>query len=213
MKHLVIIGARGWGREVCDSFMSSEDVVSGKMDIKGFLDDKWDALDGYKGNWPKILGPVESYEIQPDDVFFCALGDPKWRKHYAEIIKEKGGTFVSYVHRSALVSRYASIGEGCFIAGYTSISNNVTLGNHVIAHIFSDFGHDASVGDYSTIEAYAFLGGYSSVGALSTMHTKSSILPHKSIGNECEVGTGSVVMRNFKDGNHVFGNPAKKIIL
>ena len=213
MKNLLIIGARGWGREVCDSFMTSDEYLLGDLVIKGFLDDKSDALNGLVGNWPPIIGPVESYEIQPGDVFFCALGDPHWRKHYAELIYAKGGHFISFIHKKAMVSPFATIGEGCFVAGFTSISNNVKLGKHVIAHIFTDFGHDSSIGDYSTIEAYTFMGGYSSVGALTTMHTKSSILPHKSVGNECEVGVGSVVMRNFKNGIHVFGNPARKIVL
>lgn len=210
MKNLVIIGARGWGREVCDSFMETDEYKSGELVIKGFLDDKNDALEGLKGNWPPIIGPVETYEVEPDDVFFCAMGDPHWRKHYADIISEKGGHFISFIHRTALVSPYATIGEGCFIAGYTSVSNNVTLGDHVVAHVFSDFGHDSSVGNYSTIESYCFLGGYASVGDLTVMHTKSSIIPHKSVGSECEVGICSVIMRNFKDGLRLFGNPARK---
>jgi len=211
MKHLVIIGARGFGREVFGSFVESDDFVSGKIDVKGFLDDKADALNGLSGEWPPILGSVEDYEIESDDVFFCALGDSHWRKHYSEMIEKKGGHFINIIHRTASISPNASIGEGCFICGYTSISTNITIGNHVIIQPFCNFGHDVSIGDYASIESYVFLGGYSSVGSLSTMHTKSSIIPHKSIGNECVVGIGSVVMRNFKDGTRVFGNPAKKM--
>ena len=209
MKQLVIIGARGWGREACDSFMASDDYLAGKLTIKGFLDDKRDALDNLKGNWPPIIGSAETYDIQPDDVFFCALGNPYWRKHYAELISAKGGHFISFIDRTAMVSSMASIGEGCYISGFTSISNNVRLGNHAIVQVFSNLGHDATVGEYVTIESAVFLGGYSNVGDLSTLHTKSSIIPHKSVGAGCEVGIGSVVMRNFKDGLHLFGNPAK----
>lgn len=211
MKHLVIIGARGFGREVFGCFVESDDFVSGKVDVKGFLDDKADALNRLSGEWPPILGSVEDYEIESDDVFFCALGDSHWRKHYSEIIEKKGGHFINIIHRTALISQNVSIGEGCIIGGYTSISTNITIGNHVMIQPFCNFGHDVSIGDYASIESYVFLGGYSSVGSLSTMHTKSSIIPHKSIGNECVVGIGSVVMRNFNDGVHVFGNPAIKM--
>lgn len=211
MKHLVIIGARGFGREVFGCFVESDDFVSGKVDVKGFLDDKADALNGLSGEWPPILGSVEDYEIESDDVFFCALGDSHWRKHYSEIIEKKGGHFINIIHRTSWISPNASIGEGCIIGSYSLISTNVIIGNHVIIQPFCNFGHDVSIGDYASIESYVFLGGYSSVGSLSTMHTKSSIIPHKSIGNECVVGIGSVVMRNFKDGTRVFGNPAKKM--
>jgi len=87
----------------------------------------------------------------------------------------------------------------------------VRIGNHVIIHGYVCIGHDTSISDFASIESYVFLGGYASVGELATMHTKSSIIPHKSIGKECVVGFGSVVMRNIKDGLHVFGNPARII--
>ena len=217
MKQLVIIGARGYGREVCDLLENNKDLCRLYVDgeacgpesimIKGFLDDKVDALDGM-GCWPPNIGPVETYEIQPDDVFFCALGDSHWRKYYSEMIGRKGGRFLTVIHKTALISPFASIGEGSIISAYSLVSSNVVVGKQVIIQPFSNFGHDACVGDYVSIESYVFLGGYSSVGELSTMHTKSSIVPHKSIGKECVVGIGSVVIRNFKDGLKVFGNPA-----
>ena len=97
------------------------------------------------------------------------------------------------------------------IGAFSAISTNVEIGRHVMIQAFCNIGHDANIGSFSSIESYVFLGGYSVIGQLSTMHTKSSLIPHKSIGNECVVGFGSVVMRNFKDRVHVFGNPAKKI--
>ena len=209
MKVLLIIGARGFGREVCQAVFSSPQFLSGDIIIKGFLDDKTDALDGYKGNWPPILSSVEDYVIQPNDVFFCALGQSSWRKHYADLIIARGGRFISIFHPAARISPVATFGDGCFVGPFSCVSPNVTVGKNVIIHAFSDLGHDSVVGDFATIESYVFLGGYSSVGELSTMHTKSSILPHKSIGRKCEVGIGSVVMRKFKDGVHVFGNPAR----
>lgn len=211
MKHLLIIGARGLGREIYRTFIHTEPFLSKEIDVKGFLDDKADALDGLKGDWPPIIGSVETYEIQLDDVFFCALGDAHWRKHYAELISSKGGTFINIIHPSASVSPVATIGEGCTIGAFTTISPNVTIGKHVMIQAYDDFGHDSSIGDYASIESYVFLGGYASVGELATMHTKSSIIPHKSVGKECVVGFGSVVMKNVKDGQHVLGNPAKRI--
>ena len=211
MKHLIIIGARGFGREIYRTFINTNPYISKEIDVKGFLDDKTDALDGLKGEWPPIIGAVETYNIQEDDVFFCALGDSHWRKHYAELISGKGGKFINIIHKTALVSPVASMGEGCIIGAYTNVSPNVTIGNHVMIQSFDDLGHDSQVGDYASIESYVFLGGYAKVGELATMHTKSSIIPHKSVGKECVVGFGSVVMRNFKDGVHVFGNPATKM--
>lgn len=210
MKSLLIVGARGWGREVYSAFKNCDDVKNGRMLIKGFLDDKSDAFEGLRGEFPPIICAPEDYIIQPDDVFFIAMGEPNWRKHYAEIIKRKGGSFISYISPHASVFDTASVGEGSFIARWSSVSDNVKIGNHVIIHALAIIGHDAVVKDYGTLLSAVFLGGYTEVGECSQMSPKSMIIPHKKIGDNVLVGAGSVVMRNFPNGVHVFGNPAKK---
>ena len=211
MKHLIIVGARGWGREVYAAAKGTKEYQSGEYDIKGFLDSKTDALDGLKGEYPPILGAPETYEIQPDDVFFIAMGEPKWRKYYAEMMEAKGAEFISIICAGSFVNQTATVGEGSFVAGWSCVSDNVVLGKHTIVHVFCDLGHDAKVGDYSSIEAYSFLGGYSEVGKESVMHVRSTLITHKKIGNNVSIGSSSIVMRNVKDGLHMFGNPAQKI--
>lgn len=211
MKHLLIVGARGWGREVYAAAIKTRAYIDGEFTVKGFLDSKLDAFEGLRGEYPPIICSPEDYKIQENDIFFVAMGEPKWRKHYAQIIEEKGGKFLTIICQGASITPTASIGEGSFVSGWSCISDNVQLGKHSIIHVFSDLGHDSKVGDYSTIEAYSFLGGYAEVGECSVMHVRSTLIRHKKIGNNVEVGSSSVVMRNVKDGLHVFGNPAKKI--
>lgn len=211
MKHLIIIGARGWGREVYLAAKSTIEYKNGDYDIKGFLDSNDNALDGLDCAYPPILGSPEEYEIQQDDIFFVAMGEPIWRKYYAELIRAKGGQFLTIICDKNLINPTATIGSGSFISGWSCISDNVRIGSHCIIHVFCDLGHDVKIGDYSTIEAYSFLGGYAEVGDESVMHVRSTLIRHKKIGNNVEVGVGSVVIKNVKDGLHVFGNPAKKI--
>jgi len=211
MKHLIIIGARGWGREVYAAAIGTKAYRDGEFDVKGFLDSKADAFEGLKGDYPPIICAPEDYEIQQDDIFFVALGEPKWRKHYAEIMEQKGAHFLTIICEGAYVNPTATIGEGSFIAGWSCVSDNVNIGKHVMIHPFCDLGHDTRIGDYASIEAYCFFGGYSEMGTESVMHVRSHLLPHKIIGNNVVVGASSVVIRNVPDGQHVFGNPAKKI--
>ena len=73
MKHLLIVGARGWGREVYD--IAQACIAAGQnISVKGFLDDKSDALHNYP-NYPPIISSLEDYTPQPDDIFICTLGD------------------------------------------------------------------------------------------------------------------------------------------
>lgn len=211
MKHLIIIGARGWGREIFAAVRNTREYLEKEIDIKGFLDDKADAFVGLKGDFPSILGPVESYQIQPDDVFFCAVGDPKWRNFYSEIIDSKGGEFISIINPTARINPTAVIGRGTYIGAYSLMSDNVKIGRHCVIQCFNDIGHDVLIGDFVSIGAYVFLGGGARVGDFSIMHTKSSVIPNKTIGKNCMVGINSVVMRNVKDGLNVFGCPALTI--
>ena len=159
MEHLVIIGARGWGREVLDIVKILPDYVNGKLKVKGFLDDKQDALEGLRGDYPPIISSVEDYKPQSNDVFVCALGDCNYRKKYADIILNKGGRFISVVHPLARLSSSAQIEQGGVIGAFSIISNNVTIGDFTMVHGFTTLGHDVTIGKYNSIESYCFFGG------------------------------------------------------
>jgi len=209
MKKLLIIGARGWGREIFN--MIPKCLGYGKeFEVKGFLDDKADALNGMSG-YPPIIDSVENYEIQEDDVFICALGDAHWKKHYAEIIMNKGGKFINIIHNTASIGRNTQIGLGCIITNNVGISCDITIGDFVTFQSYTIIGHDARIGNYCHLGCRSFMGGYSVLGDTTTIQTNSIILPHVKVGNDCTVGAGAIVIKKVKDDTTVFGNPAKKI--
>lgn len=211
MKHLLIIGARGWGREVYAGAIGTKAYRDGEYDVKGFLDSKADAFEGLKGNYPPIICAPEDYETQPDDVFFVAMGEPKWRRYYAEMMQAKGAEFISIIDDQAYVNPTATIGKGSIIGRWSIVSDNVQIGDFVMIHGYTTLGHDVKINDFSSVESYCFFGGYSELGAESIMHVRSNLTPHKKVGNKAVVGASSVVIRNVPDGQHVLGNPAKKI--
>ena len=208
MKHLLIIGARGFGREVYDLAM---DCIEAGADfvIKGFLDDKKDALDGL-GEYPPIISSVEDYEIQPDDVFTCAMGSPEWRKVYTEKILDKGGKFITLISPKATIRRNANIGKGCIITARSNISVDTHVDDHA-AILSSGLGHDAKVGKYSVLSGGVALNGFVEVGDEAYLGCRAIVAPHKKIGDKAFVGIGSVVIANVKAGTKVFGNPAKRM--
>lgn len=210
MKHLLIIGARGWGREIYNLLPDCIGYLT-EFDVKGFLDDKSDALEGFSG-YPSIIDSVENYLPQKDDVFICALGDVNWKKHYAEIILSKGGEFITLMHKSVIVNRNTEIGYGCIITKDVNISCDIKIGNFVTFQPLSTLGHDVVVGDYCHIGWGGFMGGYTSLGDLVTVHPGAIILPHVKVGDKSTIGAGSVVIKKVKEGETVFGNPAKKIV-
>lgn len=209
MKRLMIIGARGFGREIYNLATECEGYGRDFV-VAGYLDDKSDALDGYEG-YPSILGSVEDCNVGADDVFICALGDVRYKRKYVQMILDKGGEFMSLIHPTAYISRNVKMGTGCIVSRNALVSCDVTLGDFVTIQPFSDLGHDARVGNFSHLNTYAFLGGFAEIGEMVTIHTGGKVLPHKKVGNNATVGAGSVVIRNVKEGITVFGMPAVKI--
>lgn len=209
MKNLLIIGARGFGREVFDMVKDCRGYGHDFI-IRGFLDDKKDALDGFDG-YPPIISSLEDYLFSDEDIFFVAMGEPKWRRHYAELALEKKGKPVTLVHNTAHIGKNTSIGEGCLVGVGARITVDCRIGNFVTIFYSCDIGHDVSIGDYSHIGAFGFLGGGSALGCGVTMHPRALLLPRKRIGDNAVVGAGSVCIRNVKAGDSVFGVPAKSI--
>lgn len=209
MKELLIIGARGWGREVFD--IADACIKAGlEITVKGFLDDKADALDGYD-HYPPIIGPVESYEVQNDDVFICALGDVGYKQQYADIIMDKGGEFISLVHPSAVLGNNAKYGKGCVIGAYANLSSDTQIGDFVTLSIRAGMGHDSIIGDYSHIGGNCSISGFVTIGESVTMYPGCLVVPHRKIGHHSIIGTGSVVLVNVKAYSTVFGNPANRV--
>lgn len=208
MKDLYIIGARGFGREVYDLAL---DCVKGGADfeVKGFLDDKKDALEGFSG-YPPIVSSVEDYQPKKDDIFICGLGQPYWRKVYTEKILGKGGQFTTLISPYAIVRRTAHIGAGCIITASSNISMDVYVEDHC-AILSSGLGHDVRVGKYSVLSGRVSLNGFVEVGELAYICCGAMVAPHKKIGDGATVGIGSVVISNVKANTTVFGNPAKKM--
>lgn len=207
MKNLIIIGARGYGREICHFAKESEGYGTDFV-IKGFLDDKSDALDGYCG-YPPIIDSVENYTIELDDVFICALGDVIYKKKYVDIILFKGGEFINIIHKSARIYPNTKIGVGCIFCQNVNISCDVQIGDFVTIQPYSIIGHDASIGNFCHLNCYSFMGGFSSIGDFVTMNTGAILHPQKHVANKVIIGGGAFVIRNIKkEGITVIGNPA-----
>ncbi len=209
MKQLLIIGARGFGRQVYYLCINSLGFNT-EFVVKGYLDDKYDALDGMKG-YPPIISSVEEYEVQPDDVFICALGDINYKKKYVDIIRGKGGSFINIIHKNASLGINSKIGTGVIVSDGVHIGCDSEIGDFVTLNGNAIIGHDCKIGSFCQFNCMSFMGGFSQCGSFVTLQTSAILLPHKRIGNNCSIGVSSVVMRNFGDNISLFGNPAKKL--
>lgn len=206
MKELLIIGARGFGREIYNLALICNEVNQNFL-IKGFLDDKKNALDGYE-HYPPIINTVENYQPTENDVFVCALGNVHYKKKYTDIILQKNGKFISLVHPKATIYTNAIIGERAIVTDNVLISCDTQIGNDVIIHAGTIIGHDVKIGNNCSLGAHTFCGGYSVIEDFVTIHPHSSVMPHKTVRKNCIVGISSVIIKNTIENTTLHGNPA-----
>jgi sugar O-acyltransferase (sialic acid O-acetyltransferase NeuD family) len=209
MKNLIIIGARGFGREVYDLAKQCSGY-NVEYIIKGFLDDKSGPLSDFK-NYPKIISSVEDYEIQENDIFVCALGSVKWKKYYIELILAKGANFINLIHPSTILNTNVITGKGLIVFMHSNISNDCIIEDFVTIQGFVGLGHDTRICKWSHLNAYSFTGGFVVLEEEVCLNTRATILPHVTIHKGATVGACSLVIKNVKEETTVFGVPAKKL--
>ena len=213
MKKLVIIGAGGFAREVFGHAKKSKGYMS-EWELKGFLDgDVKLSNEEYNKLSLPVLGTVDDYIVQPDDVFICAIADSKARRRFTETIAKKGGVFINLVSTLAYVQENVTMGQGNVICPFVVMNDHARIGDFTILNVNVCLGHDSSVGSYSSLMGGVSLCGFSSIGENSYMATNAIAVPHSKIGNDCYVGVNSVVFKRVRDGVKVFGNPALPIDL
>ena len=72
MKEMIIIGAGGMGRTLYD--LAQESIGHRTVfQIKGFIDDNINALEGFC-NYPPVIGRIYDYVPKSDDIFVCSIG-------------------------------------------------------------------------------------------------------------------------------------------
>src|SRR5579862_3712967 len=179
-KELVIIGAGEFGREVYT--WASQAIARGApWSMKGFLDDRPDALDGYP-RYPAILGPIAGYEPQKDDAFLCAIAAPRAKKACFDQMVGKGAEFATLIHPTAVVGPSVSIGAGSLICPFTQLSCDIVLGRLVTFGTFSNTAHDTRIGDFAQISGSCEINGRAVVEEGAFLGSHATILPRARVG-------------------------------
>ncbi len=209
MKDLIIAGAGGFGREAL-ALAKTLNSIEPQWNIRGFINDVPDALDGVKCSHG-IIGTIKDWQPSDNEVFVMGVSSPAGKEKIAGILKAKGARFVTLVHPLALVSEYVTMGEGCIINGRSSIGDNAVLGDFVNL-AGSMVGQDAVIGDFSTLTGYVNITD-AKLGKRVFVGSHAVILNRRKIGDDAYVCAGSIVLNNVKPGIKVFGNPAKKFDL
>lgn len=137
-----------------------------------------------------------------------SIGDNGIRKQIAERLH---CTFGRAVHPSAVVSTYATIGEGSVVMQGAVVQSDVRIGRHCIVNTGATIDHECVIDDYVHISPNASLCGNVTVGEGTQIGAGSVVVPGIRIGKWSLVCAGSVVTTDIPDYCIAAGNRCKVI--
>lgn len=126
--------------------------------------------------------------------------------------KEKGYTFSSVIHQSAVISPYCMLGEGVQVMAGTVIEAFVEIADNTIINTSSSVNHDCRIGKHCHIAPGTTLSGSVTVGDLTHIGTGSMVIQNVQIGSQVLIGAGSLVLQSLGDNRKAFGVPAKEVL-
>ena len=204
-KTLLILGAGGHGKVVADCALACgwEDVA--------FLDDRYPQLSSI-GHWP-VIGKIDFTAIDKTQYKHLALGvgNNKLRLKWLKQGVELGFVFPALLHPSAVVSPFASVGDGSVVFAKAVINVDAQIGRAVIINTASVVEHDCVVADACHISPTACMAGEVSLGEYSWLGMGANIIQCITVGSGVIIGAGAVVVANIADDQTVVGIPAKPL--
>lgn len=194
--NMYLFGASGHCKVVIDMIQNSTTKI-----IEGVVDDykKEDEILDIK------IIEASKFNFDECNEFLISIGNNMLRKKIEERIK---ASYISIIHKSAIISKYANIGKGSVIMPNVVVNAAAVIGEHCIINTDAVVEHDCIINDFVHISPNASVAGNVTVGEGSHIGIGASIIQGIHIGKWVTVGAGAVVIRDVPDGITVVGNPA-----
>jgi len=183
------------------------------FDIVGFLDDKTEKH-GTMFCGAKVLGNFSMLPALRQKGLknvVIAIGSCQGRIEIAQRALAYGFALPSVIHPSAIISLYASVGQGAIMMPGAIINAGSRIGANIIVNTAASIDHDCTIGDGVHIAPGSRLAGLVSVGTATWIGIGSVIRESVKIGSNVLIGAGSLVLKNVPDGVVAYGSPAKVI--
>ena len=194
---MFLYGAGGHAKVVRDILESQGLTVSGICDDNATVD-HWMEYD-------------VKHDIDMKEELIVCVGKAEYRKAIVERLTAKGHRFGMAVHASAVVSRFAEIGEGSVVMAGAIINSGSQIGRHCIVNTGTVIEHECRIEDYVHIAPHATLCGGLTIGESSWIGAGTVVVQGVKIGKGSIIGAGSVVLHDIPDGVVAYGNPCKVI--
>ncbi len=195
-KEVILIGARedGHAGVVLDLLESLPEYK-----VVGFLDNTPE-LQGTKIKNIPIIGSSDSLADAdfPTQYFHICIGDNIARYTLYQLLCKRKFNVLTFIHPSAIVSKHANIGDGCFIGPRSVINNACNIGDASIINTGSIIEHDNTIGYAVHMGPGSKTAGRVVIDNFAFVGIGATVLPDISIGSGAMIGAGAVVVKNIE---------------
>ncbi len=207
MKRIALLGYSGHAYVVADAISEMGGEIIGYFNRSqanlnpfnlDYLGDEQQYFSSSKLGWQEVL-------------FFVCIGDNKIRKKIYEQLTGMGHVSTLVLHPRSMVSNFANIDLGTFVAAGAMINAMANVGKGAIINTGAVIEHECEVGNYAHIAPGAVLAGSVHVGEGSFIGANAVVKQGVSIGKNAIVGAGTVVVNDVPDNQVWVGNPAKNL--
>lgn len=175
-KNLILLGGGGHCKSVIDV------AESAGYTILGILDKPEEV--GKKVLSYKVIGTDDDIDKYVDKAeFVITVGQIKSstvRRQIAERVEKAGGRFATIIAPDAVVSKYATIGQGTVILHHCVVNADARIGSNCIINTMVNIEHDVEIGDFCHISTGTMVNGTAK------------------IGSDTFVGSGSIIYNNIE---------------
>jgi sugar O-acyltransferase (sialic acid O-acetyltransferase NeuD family) len=190
----VLIGAGGFAREI-----RGEVRLQYGSELKMYVDDEY---------WVEGLYRISEFDPKTQSALI-AVGNPADKKALLAKLPEDTD-FWNYISPLAYVNEL-KMGRGNFICAGTTITVNVTIGNHVHLNLHTTIGHDTVIGDFVTTAPNVNISGNVTIKEGVYLGTASCVKEKLTICEDVVLGMGATVVKDINHSGTYIGVPANKI--
>lgn len=157
---IVIIGAGGHGKVVCDAVLAQgEYVMNGFVDLT--LEVGTSVINGYK----VIANQKDLASLKNQvDFFVVAIGNNKVREEVFKTAKAYLEPAI-VIHPTAVIGSDAKIGAGSVVLAHSVISAEAEIGENVIVNARVVVDHESKVGSHSHLSIGTMVGSNSTIAS------------------------------------------------
>lgn len=196
MRQLYLYGASGHAKVIRDIVEACGDSVAGLFDD--------DTAVG------ELQGMTVNHRYDGQSPLIISIGSNRVRKMLS---KRFNVVYVSAIHPSAVVSPFASVGEGTVVMQRAVIQTEAQIGRHSIVNTGTCIDHECRIADFVHLSPGTVLCGNVTVGEGTWIGAGTTVIQGINIGRWCMIGAGSVVVKDIPDGCLAYGNPCKVVKL